>query len=36
LRKQKTNLAEKVEKGEEKSDEDLPTLSLEFLKKMTG
>lgn len=32
LKKQKANLAAKVEKGQEKSDSDLPTLSLEVLK----
>ncbi|MEE9302241.1 MAG: DUF977 family protein [Thiotrichaceae bacterium] len=32
LKKQKANLAAKVEKGQEKSDSDLPTLSLKVLK----
>ncbi len=32
LKKQKSNLAAKVEKGQEKSDTDLPTLSLAILK----
>ena len=32
LKKQKVNLATKVEKGQEKSNSDLPTLSLEVLK----
>jgi Fic family protein len=32
LKKQKANLAEKVEKGQEKFDSDIPTLSLEILK----
>jgi len=32
LKKQKANLAEKVDKGQEKPDSDVPTLSLEILK----